>query len=341
MDRKLTSHFLALLVATTTVAELAAQNPPAPSSAPASLSAQLITPKALYYPGEPMPVLFLLSNGGDSAIELEGLVPTSADGTALPDSFVFGAAGEPALEITCDNGRAETVTRSGVPFERGTLRIAPRGVLGLEVNLGDIHRPLRYSGTYRLEWHPPIPDVAPAVLNFRVEPRYDVRMQTDLGSLHFSLFYEQAPRNVENFIDLVRSRFYDGTSFHRILPDFLIQGGSPSGDPAATRPDGKLLPAEFHATPFKEGTLAMARKKDNPDSASCQFFITLGPAPDLDGQYTIIGQAADEGTLRTLRAIADQPTNERGQPLRPIPVTVATLVNVEPPVSSTRHAVAP
>jgi len=330
MRRNLPLLPLALVVATAG----AAQDADPPASAPAAISAQLLTSKTLYYPGEPLRVRFLLANSSPAAVGIEGPVPTEQDGTALPAGFVFGTPAEPALQISHEGGRPATISGAPGTSQPGLVRIAPHGVLGVEIDLRELHRPLRYSGAYRLEWRPPIANVEPAVLNFRIEPRYDVLMQTDLGTMRFSLFYDQAPRNVENFVDLARNRFYDGTSIHRVVPGFLIQGGSPSGDPTAIRPDGRLIPAEFHAAPFRAGTLAMALKPGEPNSASCQFFITLDRLPDLDGQYTVVGQAADEGTLRTLKSLSDWPTNEKGQPLRPLTIQFVTLVDAEaPPVA--------
>ncbi|MBU4302607.1 MAG: peptidylprolyl isomerase, partial [Actinobacteria bacterium] len=103
-----------------------------------------------------------------------------------------------------------------------------------------------------------------------------------------------APVTVASFIELARSGYYNGITFHRVEPGFVIQGGDPkSKDPNATDvgtggPD-YYLPAEFNDLLHQDGTLSMARSQ-SPTSGGSQFFICLGPQPSLDGQYTVFGQ---------------------------------------------------
>ncbi len=172
----------------------------------------------------------------------------------------------------------------------------------------------------------------PAQLEFRVEGRKNAVFSTDHGKMTFTLFYEKAPRNVENFLDLVRSKFYDNTPFNKIVPSFIIQGGAPGGDRRAVRPDGKMIPAELSDAPVEIGTLMMARKENDPNSASCQWFIALARLESLDGQYTVIGQAKDEESLRTLRALADLPTRNDDSPLRSVVLRAVILTEAEQPV---------
>ena len=108
-------------------------------------------------------------------------------------------------------------------------------------------------------------------------------IETKLGNIELKFFPEVAPNHVNNFIDLAKKGFYDGTTFHRVIPGFMIQGG----DPNTKSPDrakhgmggpGHNLKAEFNEKPHKRGTLSMARAAD-PDSAGSQFFICVAPAP--------------------------------------------------------------
>jgi peptidyl-prolyl cis-trans isomerase B (cyclophilin B) len=92
------------------------------------------------------------------------------------------------------------------------------------------------------------------------------------------------------FIKLAESGFYDGLSFHRVEPGFVVQGGDPRGD--GTGGPGYQLKAEFNNRPHVRGTVAMARSSQ-PDSAGSQFYICLGDARFLDGQYTVFGQMTD------------------------------------------------
>lgn len=113
-----------------------------------------------------------------------------------------------------------------------------------------------------------------------------VRIETDRGDLVLSFFPDEAPVHVAAFLKLVKAGFYDGLAFHRVEPGFVVQGGDPNGD--GTGGPGYRLPAEFNARPHLRGTLAMARAAD-PGSAGSQFYLCLGDARFLDGQYTVFG----------------------------------------------------
>jgi peptidylprolyl isomerase/peptidyl-prolyl cis-trans isomerase B (cyclophilin B) len=107
------------------------------------------------------------------------------------------------------------------------------------------------------------------------------------GQIRVEFFPQDAPKTVENFVTLARRGFYDGLTFHRVVPGFVVQGGDPKGD--GTGGPGHTVKAEFNARKHVRGTLAMARSQ-HPDSAGCQFYITYGPQPHLDGNYTVFGQ---------------------------------------------------
>jgi cyclophilin family peptidyl-prolyl cis-trans isomerase len=155
-------------------------------------------------------------------------------------------------------------------------------------------------------------------------------ISTDFGDMHLTFFPDKAPAHVANFIDLAESGFYNGLKFHRIVDGFMIQGGCPRGDGVGNGP--RTLKAEFNDIPHVRGTLSMARAND-PDSASCQFFICLADAPFLDGQYTAFGQIADEPSLRTLAKIGKLPvtdsgTGEKSSPLKPVTINQMTVTDV-------------
>jgi len=119
-------------------------------------------------------------------------------------------------------------------------------------------------------------------------------IKTNLGEMVVEFWPDVAPKTVENFITLAKSGFYDGTAFHRIIKGFMIQGGDPlSKDPSqkdfwGTGHADHNVKAEFNERHHVRGVISMARS-NNPDSASCQFFICLDAAPHLDGQYTAFG----------------------------------------------------
>ncbi|MGH7388303.1 MAG: peptidylprolyl isomerase [Candidatus Rokuibacteriota bacterium] len=107
------------------------------------------------------------------------------------------------------------------------------------------------------------------------------------GEIRIDFFPDEAPRTVENFVTLARKGFYDGLTFHRVVPDFVVQGGDPKGDGSGG--PGYTIKAEFNTRKHVRGSLAMARSQ-HPDSAGCQFYITYGAQPHLDNSYTVFGQ---------------------------------------------------
>jgi cyclophilin family peptidyl-prolyl cis-trans isomerase len=120
-------------------------------------------------------------------------------------------------------------------------------------------------------------------------------LHTTAGQIDIRFFPDLAPNHVKNFIDLAEKGFYDGTKFHRVIPDFMIQGGDPnSKDDNAkntwgTGGSGTNLKAEFNARSHKRGIVSMARSP-HPDSASSQFFIVVKDSTFLDNQYTVFGE---------------------------------------------------
>jgi len=107
------------------------------------------------------------------------------------------------------------------------------------------------------------------------------------GEIRLEFYAEDAPKTVENFVTLAKKGFYNGLNFHRVVPDFVVQGGCPKGN--GTGGPGYQIKAEFNKHKHVRGTLAMARSQD-PDSAGSQFYICYGTTPHLDGQYTVFGR---------------------------------------------------
>ena len=105
--------------------------------------------------------------------------------------------------------------------------------------------------------------------------------------IRIEFFPEDAPKTVENFVTLARKGFYNGLSFHRVVPDFVVQGGCPKGD--GTGGPGYQVKAEFNKQKHVRGSVAMARSQ-HPDSAGSQFYITYGATPHLDNNYTVFGK---------------------------------------------------
>jgi peptidyl-prolyl cis-trans isomerase B (cyclophilin B) len=149
-------------------------------------------------------------------------------------------------------------------------------------------------------------------------------IKTKFGDIKLKFFPDVAPNHVINFIELAKKGFYNGTIFHRVIPNFMIQGGDPnSKDHNRARHGiggpGYTVKAEFNKKPHKRGTLSMARSAD-PDSAGSQFFICVVDTPHLDGQYTVFGEVV-EG-IDVVDKIVSQERDRRDNPIERVEMTV-------------------
>jgi len=120
--------------------------------------------------------------------------------------------------------------------------------------------------------------------------KYTADVHTTRGDFTFELLPQLAPEHVNSFVFLARDEFYNGTVFHRIVPGFVAQGGDPTG--TGTGGPGYTVPLEASKEPFARGVIGMARSQD-PNSAGSQWFVTLGDAPHLNGQYTVFGRVTE------------------------------------------------
>jgi len=135
-------------------------------------------------------------------------------------------------------------------------------------------------------------------------------MQTTEGTIVFELFDEDAPKTVDNFRKLASEGFYDGLNFHRIISDFMIQGGCPQG--TGTGGPGYTFEDEINSHKIVRGALAMANA--GPNTNGSQFFIvTTGAAPWLDGKHTVFGEITDG--MDVVDAIEASETDARDKPL--------------------------
>ena len=167
---------------------------------------------------------------------------------------------------------------------------------------------------------------APSGTNFMQLPleelsKYQVLLRTNRGDMLVRLWPDVAPNHVRNFLDLASIKFYDGTGFHRIIVDFMIQGGDPTGSGSGTGP--RTLEAEIGAKKHVRGVVSMARGQD-PNSASCQFFIVHGTASHLDGAYSAFGEL--EWGLEVVDRIARAPILPGNKPREPQVLEQAVVV---------------
>ncbi len=140
--------------------------------------------------------------------------------------------------------------------------------------------------------------------------KYKARIDTDKGVIVAELFADKAPKTVNNFVFLAREGFYDGTIFHRVINDFMAQGGDPTG--TGTGGPGYRFGDEFHPSlkHSKAGMLSMANA--GPGTNGSQFFITHVPTPWLDNKHTIFGQVVDG--MDVLMSIPARDPNQRSAP---------------------------
>ena len=138
------------------------------------------------------------------------------------------------------------------------------------------------------------------------------KMHTTQGVISFEMFDDDAPKTVENFRKLAEQNFYDGIIFHRVIPEFMIQGGCPEG--TGTGGPGYTFEDEFNDRKVVRGALAMANA--GPNTNGSQFFIvTTAKAPWLDGKHTVFGQVTDG--MDTVDAIEGLETDGRDRPVDP------------------------
>ncbi len=122
-------------------------------------------------------------------------------------------------------------------------------------------------------------------------PNRTAVLETEKGTIKFELYEKEAPVTTKNFIDLTQKGFYNGLTFHRVEPGFVIQGGDPTGN--GTGGSGKTIPLEIAPSlTHRKGAVGMARSQD-PNSASSQFYICLEDAKFLDKNYAVFGQVIE------------------------------------------------
>jgi len=257
-------------------------------------------------------------NGGIFLVHMELTAP--AGGTSVAGWLLTPAAftidGKPLAE------RAE----------KGTMTLPEGAKIVLDIDLGPY---LKTETDFELGFAKGMTDDRPVKvalltaatpgLNFMDEKsvpledlkKYNVLLQTNRGDMVLELWPDVAPNHVRNFLDLSYTGFYAGTIFHRVSPDFMIQGGDPQG--AGTGNGPRMLKAEFSARKHERGVLSMARGPDL-NSASCQFFIMHGPTPGLDGQYSAFGKLI--AGYETLDQIAIAPGTKLPSPAFGIRPTV-------------------
>jgi peptidyl-prolyl cis-trans isomerase B (cyclophilin B) len=262
--------------------------------------------------------------GAPYSVTLENDAPAggSLEAWALsPAAFELG--GQPLAE------RAEAPPMTLAPGTKITasLDLAPF----LAQRMGGAAGPVELRWNVRANQGDPIAvkhaRTAPQGLDFMELPveelgDYMVQLRTNRGDMLVEFWPDVAPDHVRNFLDLSYTGFYDGTTFHRVIPGFMIQGGDPTG--TGTGSGKRMLKAEFSQKKHVPGVLSMARSA-SPDSASCQFFVMHGESQHLDGSYSAFGKLV-EG-FDVVDSIAKTPRDARDKPSTPQVIQKATVLS--------------
>jgi cyclophilin family peptidyl-prolyl cis-trans isomerase len=147
-------------------------------------------------------------------------------------------------------------------------------------------------------------------------------VRTTLGDIRIELFRDRAPKTVENFLTLSRKGFYNGLTFHRVIPGFMIQGGCPKGD--GTGGPGYAIPDEFHPTLRHDGPGVLSMANAGPNTAGSQFFITLVATSWLDHKHAVFGRVrSGQDVVEKIAAVPRDANDRPRTPVRIVEVTVA------------------
>jgi peptidyl-prolyl cis-trans isomerase B (cyclophilin B) len=128
----------------------------------------------------------------------------------------------------------------------------------------------------------------PPAMQIDPEKKYQALLQTDKGDIELDLYPQHAPKTVNNFVFLAEEGFYDGVTFHRVISDFMIQGGDPTG--TGRGGPGYQFEDEVKGSPLKHETGVISMANAGPNTNGSQFFITHSPQPHLNGNHTVFGK---------------------------------------------------
>ena len=147
-----------------------------------------------------------------------------------------------------------------------------------------------------------------------------VTLTTTLGDVRIEIFEDKVPKTAANFLTLVRKGFYNGLTFHRVIPGFMIQGGCPRGDGSGG--PGYEIPDEFHASLRHSGPGILSMANAGPNTGGSQFFITLAATSWLDGKHAIFGRVTSGQDV--VEKIAKVPRDGQDRPRTPVKILSAT-----------------
>ena len=291
-----------------------------------------LTPASYHIPlGRPIRVLFAIENTTDRPITLTvpGTMPQiPSPEIGLPLSHVFSGGGATGVAVTTESDRKwETPLGFRAPDQAPILVVAPRSTVGTSLDLKEYFPALRGAGQFRLTWSPYKGAFNSETVVITIAARKRAELITDDGVMTLQFLYDDAPAHVANFLELAAGGFFTGTTFHRLESGYFLLGGCPRGDGTGIRRDGKRISAEFNQHPHQKGSVSMALLEDDPDSASCQFFICNTRQKDWDGRYTVFAELIGDASFETLDRLMATPTDEMGRPLRTLYIRNVRLLD--------------
>ena len=142
---------------------------------------------------------------------------------------------------------------------------------------------------------------SPPEMTIDPDKDYQATIETNKGNIVLDLFPKYAPKTVNNFTFLANQDFYDDVKFHRVIPNFMVQGGDPTG--TGRGGPGYRFEDEVRSNPLKHETGVISMANAGPNTNGSQFFITHGPQPHLDGRHTVFGKIANKESMNVVNAI--------------------------------------
>ncbi len=237
---------------------------------PAPVKLRIEAAEKILRPGRKMPVRFAIENAGDAEARVEE-----------PESYLEG------LEVRDPEDRVVKAVGKTKGITKRTPAVEPGGFIGRTVDIAPaLQVPADREGLYRFRWS--FGEQTSEEIQVLVVRDWLATIDTNHGRISIEFLPEIAPNHVLNFVRLARAGFYEGSTFHRVIPGFMMQGGAPREG----RPQVKSLKAELSDRTHVFGTVSAARANEI-DSANSQFFICFAAAPHLDRQYTIFGRLVD------------------------------------------------
>ncbi len=186
--------------------------------------------------------------------------------------------------------------------EKQRIALDSRAFIGRSVDISSAIAGKKFDeGVFKLTWRHA--GTTSAQIEVLVVRDYTVKMSTNFGDISFEMYPDTAPKNVMHFIGLINEKYYDGKTFHVVIPGFMVQGGNPQPDGRGKH--AKTVKGEFASTrKIARGTLGLLRNPRDPDSGASDFFIALGPLERFDGQFSILGQLIEgDPALREIEQV--------------------------------------